>query len=130
MQQLISSIMAESVTVVNIDDTVEDVECVLGAYKYSCLPVVDPDQHCFGIITSNDLTRFHMQKGNAKKVRAWEICSHQLIEVPPSLPIGDAAQLIINNNIHHLIITENNSVTGIVSSIDLLKAYVAGYSSP
>ena len=124
MQQTIADIMQESVTLVEVDDSVEDVECVLGAHKYSCVPVVDPDKNCFGIITTSDLTKFHMQHGNAKQVRAWEICSHQLIEISPSLSVHDAAQLIINNHVHHLVVTECHEVRGIVSSIDLLRAYV------
>lgn len=121
----LSDIMREHVTLVNVDDTVEDVECILGAHKYSCVPVVDPEDHCFGIITSNDILKFHMMNRNAKKVRAWEICSHLLIEVSPTLSMKDASMLMIKNKIHHLVISQDNAIKGIVSSIDLLEAYVA-----
>jgi CBS domain-containing protein len=116
--------MVENVTLVAVDDTVEDVECILGAHKYSCVPVIDPDGHCFGIITSNDIIKFHMMSRNAKQVRAWEICSHLLIEVGPSLSVKDAGLLMIKNKIHHLVVSENNTIRGIVSSIDLLEAYL------
>lgn len=121
----LSDIMREHVTLVNVDDTVEDVECILGAHKYSCVPVVDPEDHCFGIITSNDILKFHMMNRNAKKVRAWEICSHLLIEVSPTLSIKDASMLMIKNKIHHLVVSHDNTIKGIASSIDLLEAYVA-----
>jgi signal-transduction protein with cAMP-binding, CBS, and nucleotidyltransferase domain len=62
---------------------------------------------------------------NAKKVRAWEICSHLLIEVSPTLSMKDASMLMIKNKIHHLVISQDNAIKGIVSSIDLLEAYVA-----
>lgn len=117
--------MEESVTLVDVDDTVEDVECILGAHKYSCVPVVDPEGHCFGIITSNDITKFHMLNRNAKQVRAWEICSHLLIEVAPSLSIKDASMLMIKNKFHHLVVSEDNSIKGIVSTLDLLKEFVS-----
>lgn len=122
MGQHLSDIMEESVTLVDVDDSVDDVECILGAHRYSCVPVVDPEKHCFGIITSNDIIKFHMMNRNGKKVRAWEICSHLLIEVDPSLSIRDASLLMIKNKIHHLVVSEDNSIKGIVSSIDLLEA--------
>ncbi|MBU0681923.1 MAG: CBS domain-containing protein [Proteobacteria bacterium] len=125
MMRPLSDIMREHVTLVNVDDTVEDVECILGAHKYSCVPVVDPEDHCFGIITSNDILKFHMMNRNAKKVRAWEICSHLLIEVSPTLSIKDASMLMIKNKIHHLVVSHDNTIKGIASSIDLLEAYVA-----
>ena len=124
MLQPLSSIMEESVTLVDVDDTVEDVECILAAHKYSCVPVVDPDGHCFGIITSNDILKFHMMARNPKKVRAWEICSHLMLEAAPELSIHDAAVLMIKNQVHHLVVTQDGEVKGIVSSIDLLEAYV------
>ncbi len=125
MPQPLSDIMEESVTLVDVDDTVEDVECILGAHQYSSVPVVDPEGHCFGIITSNDITKFHMLKQNAKQVRAWEICSHLLIEVAPTLSIKDATTLMTKNKIHHLVVTEDNTIKGIVSSLDLLETYLS-----
>ncbi len=125
MSQILSDIMAENITVVDVDDTLEDVECILAARKYSCVPVLDPDGHCFGIITSNDILKSHMLRRNMKQVRAWEICSHLLIEVDPSLPVQDAAILMIKNKIHHLVVSRNNDIKGIVSSIDLLASYYA-----
>lgn len=124
MPQCLADIMQEKVTMVAVDDTVEDVECILGAHKYSCVPVVDPDGHCFGIITSNDILAFHMRTRNAKSVRAWEICTHLLIEVDPELSIKDASLLMIKNKIHHLVVSRHQNILGIVSSIDLLEAYV------
>jgi CBS domain-containing protein len=124
MPHCLADIMQENVTTVAVDDTVEDVECILGAHKYSCVPVVDPDGHCFGIITSNDILAFHMRNHNAKKIRAWEICSHLLIEVTPELSIKDASLLMIKNKIHHLVVSRQQTILGIVSSIDLLEAYV------
>ncbi|MDR9501057.1 MAG: CBS domain-containing protein [Desulfurivibrionaceae bacterium] len=129
MPQILSEIMAENITVVDVDDTLEDVECILAGHKYSCVPVLDPDGHCFGIITSNDILKSHMLRRNMKQVRAWEICSHLLIEVDPSLSVHDAAILMIKNNIHHLVVSQNADIRGIVSSIDLLAAYYAANCS-
>ena len=55
MPQTLSNIMAQNFTTVGVDDTVEDVECILGSHKYSCVPVVYPEGQCFGIVSSIDL---------------------------------------------------------------------------
>ncbi|MDA3970189.1 MAG: CBS domain-containing protein [Desulfobulbaceae bacterium] len=129
MPQTLSNIMVQNVTTVGVDDTVEDVECILGSHKYSCVPVVDPEGQCFGIVTSNDILKFHRMSRNAKRVRAWEICSHLLIEVSPSLSIKEAGILMIKNKIHHLVVSEDKTIRGIVSSIDLLEAYITANPS-
>jgi signal-transduction protein with cAMP-binding, CBS, and nucleotidyltransferase domain len=58
----------------------------------------------------------------SKAERAWEVFTHKVIEVSPALSIKEATELMIENHIHHLVVTENKSIKGIVSSIDLLKS--------
>ena len=40
------------------------------------------------------------------------------------MPVVEAADLMIKNNIHHLVVTEDGSIKGIISSFDLLKGSV------
>jgi CBS domain-containing protein len=46
------------------------------------------------------------------------------IEVSPDLTVRDAAQIMVTRGIHHLVVTEKNSVKGFVSSLDLIKEYL------
>ena len=41
-----------------------------------------------------------------------------------AMPVVEAADLMIKNNIHHLVVTEDGSIKGIISSFDLLKGSV------
>jgi CBS domain-containing protein len=36
----------------------------------------------------------------------------------------EAVKLMVSNNIHHLIVSKNNGLIGIVSSMDILEKYV------
>ena len=123
MDKPISSLMEKHVTVVDIDDTVDRVKEILDSHKLSCVPVVDSKGNCFGVISATDLVHFHTMRKNQKAERAWEVCTHKVIEVSPDISVKEAAELMVKNKIHHLVVTENKSIKGIVSSIDLVRGY-------
>lgn len=123
METRISSIMQKHVISVAMEDTIDKVEDILNINKFSSLPVVDANGGCFGIISSPDIVRFHAAKQNPKVVRAWEICSYKPIEVGPEISVIDAARLMVQKNIHHLVITENKTIKGFVSTLDLIEKY-------
>ncbi|GLX79345.1 hypothetical protein tinsulaeT_26850 [Thalassotalea insulae] len=123
-QQSIAEIMNKNVITVSVDDSISDVEKFITEHQLSFLPVMDIDNKCFGVVSDRDFVKFHHYKGNAKLEHIWEICSHSVITVDIDTTINEAAQLLIAHKVHHLIVFENNNVTGVVSSIDLLRYYV------
>ena len=121
--------MTKHVISVDMQDTVEKVEHILNSHKLASVPVIDSarsslQNECFGIISPPDLARFHELKKNSKSVQAWEICSYKPIEVSPDQIVMDAAQIMVTNGIHHLVVTENKTIKGFVSSLDLIKEYL------
>jgi CBS domain-containing protein len=52
------------------------------------------------------------------------MCTHKTIEVSPGISVKQAAELMVKNNIHHLVVVEDGSIKGIVSSIDILRGAV------
>jgi len=81
-------------------------------------------EHVFGVISAPDLVHFHNARKNPIAEHAWEMCTHKIIEVSSDLTVKDAASLMVKNNIHHLVVTEDGSIKGIVSSIDILRESV------
>lgn len=124
MDKPISVLMQKHVTTVDIDDTVDSVEATLVSHKLSCVPVVDSKGVCFGVISSPDLVHLHAIHKKQKTERAWEVCTHKITEVSPDISIKSVAKLMVEKKIHHVIVTENNSIKGIVSSIDLVEEYL------
>jgi CBS domain-containing protein len=114
--------MEKNIVVVGLDDTVDQVNQILDLHKLSCVPVIDSKGECFGVICATDLVPFHKARRKSKAERAWEVFTHKVIEVSPTLSIKEATELMTENHIHHLVVTENKSIKGIVSSIDLLKS--------
>lgn len=128
METKVSTIMTPIVVSAEMQDTVEKVEHILYSNKLSAVPVIDsggdpPKNECFGIINPAELALFHEMKRNPKAVRAWEICLHKPVEISPDLTVRDAAQIMVLQGIHHLVVTEHKSVKGFVSSLDLLKEF-------
>ena len=124
MRKQITSLIWENVITVKLNDTVETVEKVLDAHQLSCVPVINTQGECFGVISAPDLVHFHNARKNPTAERAWEMCTHKIIEVSSDISVKEAAELMIKNNIHHLVVIEDGSIKGIVSSIDILKGYV------
>ncbi len=77
MDQKISTVMTREVTTVDIDDTIERVERVLGDGGQSFVPVMAPHGTCFGVISASDLVNFHARSENPRLKGAWEVCSHR-----------------------------------------------------
>jgi CBS domain-containing protein len=121
MNKQITSLIEESVITVALNDTVETVEKVLDSHHLSCVPVINAQGECFGVISAPDLVHFHSARKNPIAERAWEMCTHKTIAVSADISVKEAAELMVENNIHHLVVVEDGSVKGIVSSIDILR---------
>ncbi len=121
MNNLIISFMEKNIIAVDLDDTVDHVEEILVSHKLSFVPVIDPNGKCFGVISAIDFLHFHIKHKNPKAEYAWEVCTHKTIEVSPAMSIKEASELMVKNKIHHLLVTENNAIKGIVSSVDIIR---------
>ena len=62
---------------------------------------------------------------NAKSVRGWEICSMKPILADPRATVLEVAKRMLEHNVHHCVIAKNESIEGIVSSMDFLREYVS-----
>jgi len=124
MQNKISDIMQSKVIVANVDDSILAVEALISENALSFVPIVDNEDNCFGVVSNLDILKFHKVNGNSKLEHIWEICSVSIVSVNASLSIEQAASLLIEKNIHHLIICQQEKIIGVVSAVDLLKYFV------
>ena len=116
--------MEKNIITVELDDTVEYAGKLLDSHKLSCIPVIDSKGKCFGVISATDFVHFCNAQKNPKAKHAWEVCTHKVVEVSSDISVKEASELMVENKIHHLVVTENNAIKGIVSSIDLIKKCV------
>lgn len=123
MTQPISSIMQTVVTSVGMDASVAEVETLLKSHCISSVPVCEYDGTIIGLITTIDLMKFEATGRDPGSAKAWEICSYRPVEVKPDTPIIEVADLMLTHKIHHVVVMENASIKGIVSSLDFVKLF-------
>lgn len=124
MNKTVGSLISKNLIVVNVDERVENVIETLDKNELCCIPVVDSHGRCFGVISASDLVHFQKMKLNPKAELAWEVCTHNFIEVSPDVTAKEAAVLMVDNKIHHIIVSEGSILKGIISSMDIIEKFL------
>ena len=104
------------------DDPVSLVQELFSSQDITFAPVIDDKGKCFGVISAKDLLHFHREKRNAVAELAWEICSHNVIEVHPLDKLEKLVESVLKNGVHHLLVVEDEMIVGVISSVDLIRA--------
>ena len=143
-------IMTREIITVPPDMRVNDLIELLIEHRISCAPVVDGDGELVGIVTKTDILGHFMDMDLDLTVR---LGLRDLLDAHPDLeqmavsadtqltaerimtpkpqtarentPVEKLAERMLDNRIHRLIITKRKKLTGIVSTIDILR-HVAG----
>lgn len=125
MSTPISSMMHRGVSCVGLDDTVQAVEVRMAAERLNWVPVVEGRGTVLGVISASDLLRFHADRRDASTVRAWQLCSYRPIAVPPETPVGEVARQMVDKHIHHVVVSDQGTIVGVVSSLDFVRQCVS-----
>jgi len=121
MSTPVSSVMQRHVRSIDMDQTVAQIEAVFAEHNLSWLPVVGDDDDVLGVISQADLTRWRALLPNIASMSAWQLCTYRPISVQADTPVEDVARLMVEHCIHHVAIVEQGRVSGMVSSLDLLR---------
>jgi signal-transduction protein with cAMP-binding, CBS, and nucleotidyltransferase domain len=121
MDKLLTLLLNQHNSIANIDDSVEIIENKIKSRGADCVIVTKHDGKCFGVITNTDIALFHEKHKNSKTVKAWELCSPNVIYVSPETSIKEISDLMMKNKVHHIVILENGIAKGYISSNDLLE---------
>ncbi|MFA5073982.1 MAG: CBS domain-containing protein [Nitrospirota bacterium] len=140
-------IMTTKVITVGPDTDLAELSTILLKNNISGVPVVEESGALFGIVTENDLIsqnkRLHIptvvsfldaaiylesskkfeqevKRMTATKVR--EICERNVVTVTEDTTITDIATIMAEKKIHILPVMQNNTIVGIVSKRDMIKA--------
>lgn len=89
---------------------------VLREHQASCMPVVDSDDRPIGIVTARDLL-----EDRPDEVPISELMSDEVFTVAQYSDASLAARIMRNHHIHHVVVTHEQKVVGVISSYDLLK---------
>jgi CBS domain-containing protein len=54
-------------------------------------------------------------------LHAWQLCTYKPVTVQGDASIQEVARLMVERQIHHVVVVEQGRVAGVVSSLDLLR---------
>jgi CBS domain-containing protein len=116
MNATIKDLMSRAVISAKPEDTVSDVQRVLSQGGISALPILDGEGSLMGIVTSTDVL-----KASDLDLPVTEVMSERVYTVPPSAGVHIAARIMRNHHTHHVVVTHNDRVVGMIASYDLLR---------
>ncbi|AGS39691.1 MULTISPECIES: CBS domain-containing protein [Cycloclasticus] len=122
---IVEDIMTKAVICGQMTDSVGMLEQLMNKAGVQCLPIIDNAAQCIGVISAIDLIQLHAIQASLRgDVQAWEICTEPVVEISPYQSLTEAAELMVSNKLHHLVVTGAEGLLGIVSSMDILEKKV------
>ncbi len=116
MNVKINDLMSTTVVTAQPHQSVEHVRGILQKNSISSVPVVDTDGHPVGVVSAIDLAD-DLKAGSPVST----IMSDKVYTVPLYDDVSIAARVMRNHHIHHVVVTNEQKVVGVLSAFDLLK---------
>jgi CBS domain-containing protein len=116
MHTKVADLMSETVVTAEPHHSIEHVRQLLDRNAISTVPVVDSEGQPVGVVSVTDLA--HDLKAGAS---INTIMTKKVFVVPKYEDTSIAARVMRNHKIHHVVVTHEKKVVGILSAFDLLK---------
>lgn len=111
----VEDIMIDSVVTTHRHQTVGHVKDIMKRNGIHSLPIINGEQEVEGIVTVNDLTG-----DTSDDTQIGHIMTKNVLTIPKYSGIHIAARIMRNHHIHHLVVTHEKKIVGVLSSFDLL----------
>lgn len=116
MNAKVADLMTQEVLTAQPHHSVVRVRKLMQKHHVHALPVLGPDGDVKGIVSSHDLVD---PLKDHKPVS--EVMVREVYTIPQYNDVHHAARLMRNHRIHHVVVTHEKKLVGILSSFDLLK---------
>lgn len=118
MTMRIADIMKSPVVVTQKDRAITHVRALLERKDINAIPVLEMDGEVRGIITSNDIAKVH---DDTKPVE--DFMTKKVHVALKETTAKDAAKMMLKHHCHHIVVMEEGQVIGMLSSMDIVKAF-------
>ena len=149
-EKRVKDVMSRHLVTIDASESVHEALQLMAENKVAALPVVDRQGHCVGLISTSDLidvTRDldtaldELEKSDevllgqlVAKIgdgvghqSVMELMSESVVSAGPDTLLSEAASQMLREKIHRLpVVDENDRLLGIVSTTDILTAFVDG----
>ena len=112
----VNDLMSKNAMTATPHQTAGHLRKVMSDHHISCMPVTSPEGEAVGIVTANDLIA---QSTDGTPIS--QFMTRKVYTIPQYAKTSLAARIMRNHHIHHLVVTHEQKIVGVVSSFDLLK---------
>jgi len=116
MSVKVEELMSASVITAQPHHTVGQLRDKMAKRKLSNVPVVSPEQEPLGVVSASDLLAAEKEGTPVS-----HIMTDKVYTIPDYEEVSVAARMMRNHKIHHLMVTSEKKIVGVLSSFDLLK---------
>lgn len=123
----VRDVMITDVVTISPFSTLRDALLAMKERGVKSLVVERRDRHdAYGILTyTHVLKTIIAEEGDIDLINVYDVCAKPALSVHPDLATQHAAHLMYQQNLKRLLVTENNSVVGIVTTNDLVRDILA-----
>lgn len=128
MKKLVRDLMRPGLLTCSSEATLGQVASLLTQYHIHALVVVDHENHPEGIISDYDLLAGEWLSAEPqglatmRRVTAGELMSSPIETVEAETPIKTAAHILVEKDIHRLLVTEKGIPLGVISTSDFVSS--------
>ncbi len=116
MKIKVKDLMSKSVVTAQPHHSVATIKEKMTKHKLNSIPVVSTTKEPVGVVSAADIVA--VEKAGLPVSR---IMTEHVYTVPGYDDVSVAARIMRNHKIHHLMVTHDKQLIGIISSFDLLK---------
>jgi CBS domain-containing protein len=121
----ISALMTRQVVSLDMDATVESLRLLFNRERIAWAPVTDAEGVVVGVVSATDLVGPRLAANDASTLRAWQFCTYRPLVVLPDTPAKEVARAMVDRGIHHVVVSDERGLAGVVSSLDFVRAFAA-----
>jgi len=113
--------MTPSARTIHRDAFVSRVASILNTERIVGAPLVENGGDVVGVITEADLNHLDGIGGNPQVTKAWEVACSDVVTIPVSASLQEAARTILDTRVRNLIVTDGMTPVGLLSVSDLMR---------
>ena len=119
--RMVSEIMTPTVKAIHKDEPIREAERVFITENISGAPLMDDTGTLVGYVSKTDIIHFSFIGEDPTYTRLYEIANPKVVTVEASMLINEAAQKMLQEQVHHLVVIEGESMVGALSAFDFVR---------
>ncbi|HEU5041334.1 MAG TPA: CBS domain-containing protein [Gemmatimonadales bacterium] len=129
----VADLMQRNVKSIRSEASVAEAVLTLADGHISGLPVLDASGRMVGVLSSSDVLAAEAEAEDAtsrqtllESTQVQEIMTRRPYTIAPTAGVHEAAQQMLYADVHRLFVTQGDTVVGVISTTDIVRAVAKG----